>query len=229
MKHFAVLDIPQGGIRQLMVSTSVVASTMIIEIMMTSSNGNIFHVTGSLWVHRSPVNSPHKGQWRGALMFSLICAWTCSLANNQDAGNWRRRRAHWDVTVMIQYGKIVPNTQTKLQYIWHSRMSGRNTLSNFEWSESLSSCSAWPFGHKWFRFWLVAFLAHPLHHTDNRSRNRHRNLWVGWCVSSWWPLFPPRSSVLIYIYTCIYIYMLFYMSYLFFGLPIVSCSLMMIV
>ena len=26
-------------------------------------------------IHRSPVNSTHKGQWRGALMFSLICAW----------------------------------------------------------------------------------------------------------------------------------------------------------
>ena len=26
--------------------------------------------------HRSPVNSPHKGQWGGALMFYLICAWT---------------------------------------------------------------------------------------------------------------------------------------------------------
>ena len=25
-------------------------------------------------VHRSPVNSPHKGRWRGALMFSLIYA-----------------------------------------------------------------------------------------------------------------------------------------------------------
>ena len=25
-------------------------------------------------IHRSPVNSPHRGQWRGALMFSLICA-----------------------------------------------------------------------------------------------------------------------------------------------------------
>ena len=25
-------------------------------------------------IHRSPVNSKHKGQWRGALMFSLICA-----------------------------------------------------------------------------------------------------------------------------------------------------------
>ena len=40
--------------------------------MMTSSNGNIFHVRG---IHRSPVNSLHKGQWRGALMFSLTCAW----------------------------------------------------------------------------------------------------------------------------------------------------------
>ena len=24
-------------------------------------------------IHRSPVNSPHKGQWRGALKFPLIC------------------------------------------------------------------------------------------------------------------------------------------------------------
>ena len=27
-------------------------------------------------IHRSPVNSPHKGQWSGALMFSLICAYS---------------------------------------------------------------------------------------------------------------------------------------------------------
>ena len=50
-------------------------------------------------------------------------------------------------------------------------------------------------------------LAHPLHPIDNRSRNRRRNLWVGWCVSSWWPLFP-SSSVLINI--CVYIYALLY-------------------
>ena len=50
-------------------------------------------------------------------------------------------------------------------------------------------------------------LAHPLHPIDNRSRDRRRNMWVGLCVSSWWPLFPSRSSVLIYIYICI-----FYMS-----------------
>ena len=41
--------------------------------MMTSSNGNIFHVTGPL--RGEFTGSPHKGRWRGALMFSLICAW----------------------------------------------------------------------------------------------------------------------------------------------------------
>ena len=53
-------------------------------------------------------------------------------------------------------------------------------------------------------------LAHPLHPTDNRSRNRRRNLWDGWCVSSWWPLFPSRSSVLIYIYICSSRWVLFF-------------------
>ena len=39
--------------------------------MMTSSNGTIFRVSGPFLrgIHRSPVNSPHKGQWRRALMF----------------------------------------------------------------------------------------------------------------------------------------------------------------
>ena len=46
-------------------------------------------------IHRFPVNSTHKGQWRGALMFSLICVWI-----NGEAGDLRRHRAHYDVTVM---------------------------------------------------------------------------------------------------------------------------------
>ena len=44
-----------------------------------------------------------------------------------------------------------------------------------------------------------AGISSPSHSHDNRSRNRRRNLWVGWRVSSWWPLFPSRSSVLIYV------------------------------
>ena len=51
-------------------------------------------------IHRSPVNSPHNGQWRGALMFSLICAWINAWVNNGEAGDLRRYRAHYDVIVM---------------------------------------------------------------------------------------------------------------------------------
>ena len=51
-------------------------------------------------INQSPANSPHKGQWRGALMFLLICAWTNGWVNNRNAGDLRRHRAHYDVTVM---------------------------------------------------------------------------------------------------------------------------------
>ena len=52
-------------------------------------------------IHRSLVNSTHKGQLRGALMFSLICAWINGWENNGEAGDLRRRRAHYDGTVMF--------------------------------------------------------------------------------------------------------------------------------
>ena len=71
--------------------------------MMTSSNGNIFRVTGHFCGEFTgpPVNSTHKGQWRGALMFSLICAWINPWVNNGEAGDLRRYRAHYDVIVMV--------------------------------------------------------------------------------------------------------------------------------
>ena len=72
-------------------------------VMMASSNGNIFRDTGPLvgestghgWI------SPHKGQWLWALMFSLICIWTNGWTNSWDAGDFRRYRAHYDVTEMV--------------------------------------------------------------------------------------------------------------------------------
>ena len=102
-----------------------------VWIMMTSSNGNIFRVTGPLCVcvcvggvgggggggggggvggggggvHRSPVDFPHKGQWRGALMFSLTCAWDNEWANNRNAGDLKRQCACYDVTVMSSTSK----------------------------------------------------------------------------------------------------------------------------
>ena len=52
-------------------------------------------------IHRSPVNSLHKGQWRGALMFSLICVWINDWVNNREAGDLRCYCAHYDVIVMM--------------------------------------------------------------------------------------------------------------------------------
>ena len=51
-------------------------------------------------IHRFPVNSQHKIQWRGALIFSLICTRINGWVNNGEAGDLRRNRAHYDVTVM---------------------------------------------------------------------------------------------------------------------------------
>ena len=66
-------------------------------------------------IHRSPVDSPHKGQWRGALIFSWICAWTNGWANNRDAGDLRRHRDHYDVTVMC----CINVTSHFMKLIWN--------------------------------------------------------------------------------------------------------------
>ena len=57
-------------------------------------------------IHRLPANSPHKGQWRRALIFSLICARINGWVNNRESCDLRRRRVHYDVNVMIYMGII---------------------------------------------------------------------------------------------------------------------------
>ena len=51
-------------------------------------------------IHWSPVDFPHKGQWCGALIFSLICTWTIGWANIRDTSDLSRHHAYYDVTVM---------------------------------------------------------------------------------------------------------------------------------
>ena len=64
-------------------------------------------------IHRLPVNSPHKGQWRGALMLFLICAWIYGWVNNRETGDLIRHRAHYDVIVMC--GKRFHDLPSSLQ------------------------------------------------------------------------------------------------------------------
>ena len=69
-------------------------------------------------IHRSP----HKGQWRGAFMFSLICAWINLWVNNREADDLRRYRARYDVSVMmssLMYSEV--DAPVYHQAGWHMR------------------------------------------------------------------------------------------------------------
>ena len=65
-------------------------------------------------IHRSPVNSPQKGQWRGALMYSLICVWINGWVNNREADDFRSYHAYYDVTVMTKSQNLVHNVSDVL-------------------------------------------------------------------------------------------------------------------
>ena len=75
-------------------------------IMMTSSNGNIFRVTGSLYGN-SPVNSPHKCQWRGALIF----LWTApeQRLSKQSRRRWFKTpsRSSWRHCSVLNFSELL--------------------------------------------------------------------------------------------------------------------------
>ena len=60
------------------------------------------------------VISLHKGQWRGALVFSLICAWTNGWANHRDAGDLRRHHTNYDVTLMESVSMSCHHVRSRL-------------------------------------------------------------------------------------------------------------------
>ena len=82
-------------------TTTCATSTKNVTKMMTSSNGNLFCITGHLcgqfigdrWIPST------NGQWRGALMSSLICTWINGWVNNGEAGDLKYHRIHHDITV----------------------------------------------------------------------------------------------------------------------------------
>ena len=76
------------------------------KYMMTSSNGTISRVTGTLWGESTgdrwiPLTEASDAElWSRVMMFSLVCAQTNGWANNRDADDFRPHRAHYDVPVM---------------------------------------------------------------------------------------------------------------------------------
>ena len=76
--------------------------------MVTSSNGNIFRVTG-LFVGNSPVTGEFPPQRPVTRSFDVffICAWRNGWVNNRETGDLRRHRANYDVTIMSLLHYIV--------------------------------------------------------------------------------------------------------------------------
>ena len=113
-------------------------------IMMTSSNGNIFCVTGHLCGEfTGPRWIPHtKASDAELWCFSLICTRINGWVNNREAGDLRRHRAHYDVIVMIlsvashrsrEHGALFP---LALCSLWCVRMIGYMMA----WSSYLFVC-----------------------------------------------------------------------------------------
>ena len=110
--------------RWLFCMTIISMVSLFLVSMMTSSNGIIFRVTGPLCGEFTvPVNSPHKGQWRGALMFSLIYVWINGWVNNREAGDLRRYRVHYDVIVMhtIMISQLILYFYGT--FVWHGKQN----------------------------------------------------------------------------------------------------------
>ena len=136
----------------------LVMNVMAPNKMTTSSLGNIFRVTGPLCGEfTGQVNSPHKGQWRRALIFSLICPWKNGWVNNRETVDLRRHRAHYDVTVM-KYISTHPSDSTV------ARVASESLPCNtYITLQTLKKKTGWGLG-----FRRLAEFTHP--HSKQRPR-----------------------------------------------------------
>ena len=109
-------------------------------------------------IHRSPVNSPHKGQWCGALMFSLICVWINGWENNREAGDLRRYLVHYDVTVMI-FHNMTKTSKIHLKSFWVNMwilLTSRTKATCFCWQ--IVRHMAWMMIWGYLSFFKVRFI-----------------------------------------------------------------------
>ena len=127
-------------------------------------------------IHRSPVNSLKKGQWRGALIFSLICAWTNDWVNIETL-------VIWGASALIMTSQItgVSTVYSTVFFRCRSKKTSKffylmslscnivtkcmlsNTVINYQtqWGQVTHIWGSQLDRH-WFKLWLVAYSA-PRH------------------------------------------------------------------
>ena len=114
-------------------------------------------------IHRSPVHSPHTGQWRGTLMFSLFSGWINGSVDNREAGDLRRHRGHCDVIVMSKCNYSHGISHDNVLSWKPTGLKSCNILSRLTWEFILVSfyyyldlfaysCASLSFHSPWLRF-----------------------------------------------------------------------------
>ena len=135
-------------------------------------------------IHRSPVSSPHQSQWPGALMF-FICSWIHGWVNNREAGDLRRHRARYGVSVMYKntfdYATFIDSgvgTATKIHpvvtfgQVWCNPIRCRARWDTSSWDASLL-CQPPTFYDAYLLLYFVCYHAHlPQNNVCGQKHNR---------------------------------------------------------
>ena len=159
-------------------------------------------------IHWSPVNSPHKGQWCGAFMFFFIYVWINDWVNNCEAGDLRRYRAHYDVSVMFYFmidrmrgwrqgpgckGGRWESCETKRLVSW-TTVGWWHTTPALIWAPGDWDDWRWRCTCKcdtvWYRCNVVNF--HPNPHKRHAYLAREGELWGDFCEYNLWCIFNLR-------------------------------------
>ena len=109
--------------------------------MMTSSNGNIFRVTGPLCGEfTGPGEFPTQRPVTRSFDVSLICVWINGWVNNREAGDLRRYRGHYDRSRWIPHTKA---SDAELWCFFDLRLNKRLSKQPWGWWFETLSWSLW--------------------------------------------------------------------------------------
>ena len=136
------------------------------HITMTSSNGNIFRDTGTLWGEFTGYRwIPLTKTSDAELWCFFICAKTNGWANHRGTGDSRRHRAHYDVTVMH-------NTPIAPPWGW-----GMGCIFPIQ-----SLCKVSTLWCVWFRVVMDSVIAWPYHECGTRASSAFKTIFSWWNV-----------------------------------------------
>ena len=139
-----------------------------------------------------PVNSPHKGQWSGALMFSLISARINGGVNDREAGSLRRIRPHYDVTVMdIEWGIKIYSLR---KCTWKATILDTSMKTSLTFN--YSRCRYYGMIYGMILYASLQWLRQHIHQSLNPQRTPHSSPAFPWFTPRWWCFIRLTSQII---------------------------------